>query len=87
MTTPTNAELAADMEMAAKLMDKFTGTSEFTSQMRLAAKRLRAADKLVAQVKPVANGAHATIKVMGIGCDCPAVTRAALTTYELEQDQ
>ena len=62
MTTPTNAELAADMEMAAKLMDKFTGTSEFTSQMRLAAKRLRAADKLVNALKFIARSHRSAVE-------------------------
>jgi len=78
-TTPTNAELAARLDKMA-LENDGLGPAEDIA-LRLAAKRLRAADKLYECVKKIAND------FTGGEPNSSCAARYTLTTYELEQDQ
>ncbi len=77
---PTNAELAANIEQHARGLP----SSIIRDRLKLAAKRLRAAGKLAERAKSVAESDHTFTDDGSENCGCPAVMRAALTTYELE---
>lgn len=79
-TTPTNAELAARLEQHADYLN-MRGKLIMSDELNLAAKRLRAADKLHECVKKIAND------FTGGEPNSACAARYALTTYELEQDQ